>query len=228
MKFISVIPARKGSKSIKNKNIIKIKNKSLIEYTFDQINRSKLSSKDSYVITNDSRVKRIAKKYNFNTDYKRLNSLSSSKTPLLENLKHFVKWTDNSGIKYDYLVILQPTSPLRKSIDINKSIEIVNKKKSKCLVSLSESLEHPYESVFLNKKSRINFFLKNGIKYTRRQDFDRISYFVNGAIYITSKELIKKNKIIDYSKSDFTIMDKINSLDLNDHSELNLIKSLLS
>ena len=160
MKFISVIPARKGSKSIKNKNIIKIKNKSLIEYTFDQINRSKLSSKDSYVITNDSRVKRIAKKYNFNTDYKRLNSLSSSKTPLLENLKHFVKWTDNSGIKYDYLVILQPTSPLRKSIDINKSIEIVNKKKSKCLVSLSESLEHPYESVFLNKKSRINFFFK--------------------------------------------------------------------
>jgi CMP-N-acetylneuraminic acid synthetase len=228
MKFISVIPARKGSISIKNKNIIKIKNKPLIEYTFDQINRSKLSSKDSYVITNDSRVKKIAKKNNINTDYVRSNILSSSKTPLLENLKHFVKWADNSGIKYDYLVVLQPTSPLRKFIDINKSIEIVIKKKSKCLVSLSESLEHPYESVFLNKKNRINFFLKNGIKYTRRQDFDRRSYFVNGAIYITSKELIKKNKIIDYSKSDFTIMDKINSLDLNDYSELNLIKSLLS
>ena len=58
MKFISVIPARKGSKSIKNKNVIKIKNKPLIEYTFDQINRSKLSRKNSYVISNDKRVKK--------------------------------------------------------------------------------------------------------------------------------------------------------------------------
>ena len=122
MKFISVIPARKGSKSIKNKNVIKIKNKPLIEYTFDQINRSKLSRKNSYVISNDKRVKKIAKKNNINIDYIRPNILSTSKTSLLETLKHFVKWTENCKIEYNYLVVLQPTSPLRSHKDINKSI----------------------------------------------------------------------------------------------------------
>jgi CMP-N-acetylneuraminic acid synthetase len=89
-------------------------------------------------------------------------------------------------------------------------------------------LEHPYESVYLDNKKRINFFLKSQTRHYRRQDFDLKSYFVNGAIYITSKELIKKNKIIDYLNSDFILMDKMNSLDLNDYSELNLIKRLLA
>ena len=88
--------------------------------------------------------------------------------------------------------------------------------------------KHPYESVYLDNKKRIKYFFNSKKGYTRRQDFDRNSYFVNGAIYITSKKLIKKNKIIDYSKSDFILMDKMNSLDLNDHSELNLVKRLLS
>lgn len=228
MKFISVIPARKGSKSIKDKNIVKIRGKALIQYTFDQINKSKLKNVDSFVITNDERVKKIAKKNQINTDYIRPENLSTSKTSLFETLNHFVKWTNIHKIKYDYLIILQPTSPLRSFSDINKSMEIVKKKKSKCLLSLSESIEHPYESIFLKKKKKINFFLKKALKYTRRQDFDHKSYFVNGAIYITSKKLIQKKKIIDYSKSDFILTDKINSLDLNDNSELKLIKSLLS
>ncbi len=228
MKFISVIPARKGSQSIKSKNIIKINNKPLIQYTFDQIRKSKLSFLNSFVITDDMRVKKIAQKNNINTDYVRPKNLSLSTTPFVENLKHFIKWTDFSKIEYDYIIILQPTSPLRTYLDINKSIEIVNKKKSKCLVSLSNSLEHPYESVYLDNKKRINFFLKSQTRHNRRQDFDLKSYFVNGAIYITSKELIKKNKIIDYLNSDFILMDKMNSLDLNDYSELNLIKRLLA
>lgn len=228
MKFITLIPARKGSKSIKNKNRITIRNKPLIQYTFDQINKSKLSLRNSYVITDDFKVKKIAKKNNINTDYIRPKSLSSGRTPLLRNILHFIDWADTREIKYDYIVILQPTSPLRSIVDINKSIEIVSKKKSQCLVSISESLEHPYESIFLNKKNKINFFLKNGQNYSRRQDFDRNSYFINGAIYITTKEMIKKNKVIDYSISDYILMDKMNSLDLNDYSELNLIKNLLS
>ncbi len=227
MKFICVIPARKGSKSIKNKNITKIKNKSLIEYTFDQINKSKLDSKKSFVITDDRRIKKIAKKNNINIDYIRPYYLSTSRTPFIKNLQHFVKWTDIHKIKYDYIIVLQPTSPLRQAIDINRSMEVVAKKKSKCLVSLSESLEHPYESIFFKKK-KINFFLKKGSKYSRRQDFDRNSFFINGAVYITSKKLIQNGKIIDYSKSDFIVMSKINSLDLNDYTELKLIKKLLT
>ena len=227
MKCIAVIPARKGSKSIKNKNIIKINNKALIEYTFDTILKSKLSCLDSFVITNDNRVKKLATKYGVNTQYKRPEKTSTSKTSLLETLKDFIKWTESQIINFDDIVILQPTSPLRSYNDLNDSIKKIYKKNFSCLTSLSMSLEHPYESVYLDKKKQMHFFLKKGMKYTRRQDFDHDSYFINGAIYITSKKLINLGKVIDYKKSDFILMEKINSLDLNDQSELKLIKKLL-
>ena len=228
MRCIAVIPARKGSKSIKDKNIVRIKNKPLIEYTFDSLKKSNIDCQNSFVLTNDVRIKKIAKKFKINTQYKRPKKTSSSKTSLLETLEDFVIWTEKKSLVYDYIVVLQPTSPLRTYKDINISIKKTFKKNFSCLISLSESLEHPYESVFFDKKKKINFFLKKGLKYTRRQDFDYQSYFINGAIYITSKKLIKKKKIIDYNKSDFIIMDKKNSLDLNDHSELSLIKRLIS
>lgn len=228
MKFICVIPARKGSKSIKNKNIIKIKKKPLIQFTFDQIKKSNLALKNTYLISNDKRIKTLAKKNNINVDYERPDRLSNSKTPLLKTLKHFVNWTENKQIKYDYILILQPTSPLRSSSDINNSIRIVQKNNSECLVSLSESLEHPYETVFFDKKKRLNFFFKKSIKYSRRQDFDKSSYFINGAIYITSKSLIKRDKLINYDASDFLFMSKINSLDLNDYSELKILNKILN
>ena len=126
MNIICVVTARKNSKTIKNKNLIKINKLSLIEYTFRQINKSILKRK-TFILTDSDKIKEIAKKYKINTDYIRPKSVSLDNTSSAETLNNFSKWYRKND--YDAIVLLQPTSPLRTFIDINKSIEIFLKEK---------------------------------------------------------------------------------------------------
>jgi N-acylneuraminate cytidylyltransferase/CMP-N,N'-diacetyllegionaminic acid synthase len=222
--FAILIPARKGSKSIKNKNIIKLGKKKLVEYTFSQIPKNILS--DSYVVTNDKKVKKIADKYNINSLYNRPDSLSQDNTSLADTIIGFHNWIKKKK-KYDFYVILQPTSPLRKRKDIDNAIKIFKKSKSLTHFSVSNSIEHPYESVFITK-SKLKLFFSKAIKYFRRQDFDHESYFINGAIYITQATFLTKyRRIYSFKDLSFNVMDKKNSLDLNDKEELFIINKIL-
>ena len=175
--FIFIIPARKGSKGIKNKNIIKIKNKKIVEYTFETLN--KISGDRKYVLSDSDVIKKIAKKYKINTSYIRTTQLSKDNTKLIENLCDFDKFIDKK-LKFEHYVILQPTSPLRNYNDIQNSIQKYLKSKSDSLFSISPSLEHPSESIFF-KNNKIYYFHKS--KKTLRQNYKK-SYFINGAIYI--------------------------------------------
>tara|TARA_B100002052_G_scaffold296220_1_gene324179 strand:+ start:588 stop:1277 length:690 start_codon:yes stop_codon:yes gene_type:complete len=223
-KFAILIPARKGSKSIKNKNIIKLGKKKLIEYTFDQIPKKLLPF--SYVVTDDLRIKKIANKYGINFSYTRPKSLSGDKISLSDTILGFHKWLLKQK-KYDFYVILQPTSPLRKMKDINNAIKIFKNSNSQCHFSVSTSIEHPYESVFI-VKNKLKLFFSKALKFFRRQDFDYESYFINGAIYITHCSFLERHKsVYSFKKLSFNVMTKKNSLDLNDKEELFIIKKIL-
>lgn len=224
MKFISVIPARSGSKGLKNKNIYPINNKTLISYTFKQIKESKL--KNSYVLTNSKLIKKIASKYKINNQYVRPNSVSKSTSSLIDTIYHFFNWTEKKKIFFDYLMVLQPTSPLRSYQDINKSIDIIRKKKCKSLFSISESLEHPYETINVKKK-KWKYVLKKSKNFYRRQDFDIKSYFINGAIYIIHRDLIKKRKTYDKNNHSLLYMPKSRSLEINDIEDIKIIEPIL-
>ena len=92
--FVFIIPARKNSKGIKNKNLIYYKKKNLIEHTFKILNS--INKKNKFVITDCEKVKKIASKYSINIDYKRPKKLSGDKIELVDNLIHF----DNYLSKY--------------------------------------------------------------------------------------------------------------------------------
>jgi len=129
---------------------------------------------------------------------------------------------------FDAIVMLQATSPLRNFNDINKAIEIFKKGKYDSLFSISESMEHPYETIDLKKKSRkIKYILSKSTKFFRRQDFDLNSYFINGAIYIFKKKLILKKKMVNNRNHGFYIMSKIRSFDINDKSDLKIVTKLI-
>lgn len=224
MKFAIVIPARKNSKSIKNKNRYKIKGKALIEYTLKQSLLSKIKLR--FVITDDDKIKKISKKYKFNTSYIRPKHTSTDKTSTVDTLIHFVKSTMDK-YEYNYLVVLQPTSPLRSFQDIDDSVKIIKKNKSESLFSISESLEHPYESIILQKNQKWKYLLKDSKKFYRRQDFNLKTFFINGAIYIVSIKHLLKNKSMFSKKNSLYKMPKYRSLDINDHDDLELAKKIL-
>ena len=225
MKFLAVIPARSNSKSIKNKNMFPINKKPLIQYTFQELKKTFLKNK--YLLSDDIKIKKLAKKFNISTEYIRPKQLSKSTTSLSDTLFHFHKWTESKKIKYDYAVVLQPTSPLRNYIDINQAVKIVKKKKYKSLFSISESIEHPYEAIKITSSGKWQHVLPKSKKYYRRQDFDFKSYFINGSIYIIHKELIIKKKIYDKNNHGLLFMPKHRSIDINDSEEIKLVKYLL-
>ncbi len=224
MKILCIIPARSGSKGIKNKNIIQIGNKPLVQYTFEAVLNSRI--RENFVLTDSVKIKNIAKKFKINTQYNRPKKLSKSTTSLAETLHHFNKWLKRNKIKYDFMVILQPTSPLRDHKDINKCIQIIKKTKCDSLFSISESIEHPYEAI-IKKKENWKFVLSKSKKFYRRQDFDIETYFLNGAIYVSSNKLISQKKTFTNSNHSFYKMPKSKSLEINDKDEAFIIDCIL-
>ena len=112
MKFLGVVPARSCSQSIKKKNTFIVNKKPLIQYTFEELKKSLIKKK--YLLSDDKEIKKLAKKFNLSTDYLRPKILSRNTTSLVDTLFHFHQWAKNKKIVYDYLIVLQPTSPLIK------------------------------------------------------------------------------------------------------------------
>ena len=224
MRILGVIPARAGSKGIKNKNIIKLNNKSLIEYTFLAANKSLL--KNIFLISDCLKTKKIAKKYKINYDYIRPKKLSKDNTSLIQTFNHFNKWLKKNNYNYDYVMVLQPTSPLRSFKDINNCIKLLKVKKPLSLFSVSNSIEHPSETISIKKK-QWDYIINRSKKIFRRQDFGLKSFFENGAIYATHKSIIEKRKLYTKKNHICYLMPKTKSFDINDKEDLVICEKML-
>ena len=218
--FIFLVPARKGSKGIKGKNLVKINKKELIVRTFESLKGIKKENK--YVLTDDNKVKNIAKKYNIDTSYFRKKILSGDDVELIDTVKDFCIYLGTRKT-YKYVVILQPTSPFRTFLDIEKSLQKFKKNNYSSLFSISPSMEHPNDCIFIDKK-KIQYFINQ--KKSMRQ-FYKKSFFINGAIYVSEKKNIFNDKFINKKNHGTYIMKKINSLDLDDKEDLDLTRKIL-
>jgi len=223
---IALIPARRGSIGIKNKNIINLKNKPLIEYSFIKAIKSKLID-IIFLSTNDSRVIKIAKKYKQINIIYRNKELSNTKSLMKDVLCHSILTIKKQlDLKNFNLILLQPTSPLRKLKDINNAIQTFKKHKNlKTLASVSSPLNHPFEFLYYknSKLKKLITFKEN----MNRQDFKKF-YFVNGNIYIlNANEFLKKKVFVDKNTHIFKI-DKKFSLELDDYDDLKMMKGLMS
>jgi len=180
--FLAIIPARGNSQRIKNKNLFKLNNKPLIYWTVKSAIKSKYIS--SVCVTSDSnKILNYCKKFDVITIL-RPKKLSGNIIMPDEAIKHaYLKLKK----KYDFIVMLQPTSPLRTHKDIDNAIEIIIKNKSKSLFSSS------IESRFIWKKGKNNYYPLNYNFKKRPRHQDVSFYSENGAIYISESSLFTKN-----------------------------------
>ena len=221
--FIGIIPARKGSVRIKNKNLMILNNKKLIEYTLEQAIKTKGLDK-ILVTTDDERILKFSKKYKKVIFLKRNKKLSSSKSLLKNAIKNAIKYISNNlNIKNFNAIILQPTSPQRVSKDIDKAIKLFIKNKSKPLVSVSEPINNPCD-MLIKKKGKIEHVIK-GFRDSNKQKYNNI-FFINGSIYIYNSAFFLKNNSVLDDKITLFKMDKKHSIELDDKFDIKLIKSL--
>lgn len=184
-KILAIVPARGGSKGIPKKNIIDLLGKPLLYYSIKSAKKSKYIDK-VIVSTNDLEIAEVAKNLGADVPFLRPEDISGDKSKSIDAFIHAIKELEKLEEKYDYVLLLQNTSPLRQSWHIDEAIEKLIESGERSLVSVSEVTEHPCIMRTLNEKNETNN-LMNMSGDMRRQDFPPI-YIVNGAIYIQKND----------------------------------------
>ena len=141
-KVLAIIPARSGSKGIKDKNIINLNGKPLIAYSIEAGLKSKYI--DKVVVTTDGEeIAKVARAYGAEVPFMRPDYLSSDTAKTIDAVMHCIEEMKRLGEEYDYIVLLQPTQPLRQSWHIDEAIELILEKDEEALVSVSKVKDHP-------------------------------------------------------------------------------------
>lgn len=221
-KPICIIPARGGSKRIKNKNIKKFFGKPIISYAINLAKRTNIFQK--IVVSTDSlKIKKIAIKYGAEVPFLRSKNLSNDYSGTKEVIIDCIKKIKSENIKYHFC--LYPTSPLIKVKDIKKSFKKIKKLNYDFLIAVSKFNYSPLRALTVNK-NKISYYFKKYIK-KRSQDLPVLMQDT-GTFYIyNTNKLIKKNKrkIIPI-RSTYYEMSKERVIDINDHQDFKFAKKL--
>ena len=214
--FLAIIPARGGSKRLPNKNILDLNGEPLIGWSIKAGQNSKYI--DKVVVSSDSdKILDIAKIYQVDT-LKRPDNLATDTASTTDVLKHVLQIYNN----YQYIVLLQPTSPLRNEKHINEAIELLDKKNADAIISVTKMDHSPLWSNTLDKDLNMCNFLRDEVKNKRSQDLETY-YKLNGAIYICridkffeANSLFLKENIFAY------IMDRESSIDIDEEIDFKI------
>lgn len=182
-KILAIIPARAGSKGIPDKNIREIAGEPLICWTIRQALKSNLLDK-VIVSTDGEKVADISRKAGADVPFMRPKEFAQDHSPTSDVVVHALKFFENQGVLYDMVAILEPTSPLRKSSDIDNGVDLLCKcPEADSLISVGEvHAEHP----LIVKKIENNFvksYIDNAKKIHQRQQADA-AYFPYGVLYL--------------------------------------------
>ena len=227
--FLAIIPARGGSKSIKNKNLYLIREKPLIFYTITSAINSKYLS-DTVLSTDSKKIANYVKKFpKIKIPFFRPKKLAGDKILTLPVLKYtLLKYEKLVKKKFDFVILLQPTSPLRTSKDIDNSIKLLIKKKTDSLISVtSVGAHHPLRMKKILKNNRLTNFVnqKTFDNMKPRQTLPKV-FIRNGAIYIINRKLILKNRISSKKTIAFEMNEK-RSINIDDYKDIILLKDIL-
>tara|TARA_B110000027_G_C16097579_1_gene291530 strand:+ start:59 stop:736 length:678 start_codon:yes stop_codon:yes gene_type:complete len=223
MKILGFIPARAGSKGLKNKNMVDFLGKPLIYQTLTIA--KKLNISDIFVSTDSKKILAYAKKFGIKFDYLRPKKLSTSKSQITDAIFHGIEWLNNNNNNYDAVLVLQPSNPYRNFHEVNKMINRFKSKKIQSLISVSEAEEHPYK-YFKLKKNSWDFLEKKAIKSLNRQDYPNNYYVEDGSIYLSQINFLKKYKNFVIKNKTVLYKSSLKKIDIDTHEDLQIAKLL--
>ncbi len=193
-KIIGVIPARGGSKSIPRKNIKILRGKPLVAYTIEEAKKSKYLT-HLVVSTEDEEIKNISLKYGAEVPFLRPKELATDDALAIPTVQHTVITIEKiKNVKYDYVIMLQPTAPLRKTEDIDKALAMLIEADADGIISVVDVDNwHPMKMKKFDENSYLIDHQTPPVENPPRQILPRV-YMVNGAIYATKRDVfMEKN-----------------------------------
>lgn len=225
-KILAIIPARGGSKGIPRKNIKEICGKPLITYTIEAALKCEYIDR-VIVSTDDEEIAQVSKASGAEVPFLRPDELASDNSPtidcvidLLEKLKRDQQYTP------EYVALLQCTSPLRNSKHLDEAINELFISNRDGIVSVCEVEANPYWMNVI-KDGKLEYFIEEGRKITRRQDLPKV-YEINGALYIIKTDILIKEKTFECVNVGAYVMTAKESVDIDELLDFKIAELILS
>lgn len=220
--MIAIIPARRDSKSLPGKNIMDLLGKPMIAYTIEAAVSSKYID-DVIISTNCKEIERVAKEFGAKSHFLRPEELAQDDSKAIDNYVYTVdRLKKEFNYKINNFIVLQPTSPLRTTMDIDRAVELFVKNNADSVISYTKEY-HPVKwHKYINAERKFVNIFEESIE--NRQEYE-VSYFPNGAIYVFDYDLIK-NKLYYTDKSYAYVMPRNRSIDIDTLEDFEYLKYL--
>lgn len=222
--ILGVTLARGGSKGIKNKNLAKIKGKPLIYYTIKEAKKTKEIT--NYIISTDSsKIKEVAQKYKAKVPFLRPKKFSQDNSSSASALKHaLIECEKIFNKKFNYVVELMATNPLKKASDIKNVIKILLKNKSDSVIAVNQLFDHHPARIKKIVKGKLHDFAIKEKLESRRQDLKPNAYVRSGSIYAMSRRYVMNEKRYFSGKSLAYILPLERTINIDDKNDLIIAK----
>jgi len=219
-KILALIPARGGSKGLSRKNVLNLNGKPLIGWTIEAAQKSKYISK-VVLSSDDKEIIEVAKRMRCEVPFIRPASLAQDNSTSIDVVLHALENLE----EFDYVVMLQPTSPLRNTEDIDSCIKYVLDQDINMCVSVTKADKSPFWMYWI-KDEKLTPILSQKKMILRRQELPA-SYVLNGAIYVAKVSKFLEVKTFFTEDTHSFVMPKERSLDIDDIYDFKLCEILL-
>lgn len=221
---LAIIPARGGSKGIRNKNIAPVGQHPLIAWT---IAAAQISRHLNRIIlsTDSAAIAKVGQQYGVEVPFLRPADLARDDSPTVSVILHALRALEDCSP--DFVIVLQPTSPLRTSRDIDAAIELAMEKEADAVVGVTRAPLHPYWMKQVDAEGRIRSFLELDSRFSRRQDLPPI-YAPNGAIYLVRSDVLFDRETFYTDRTYAYPMPPERSLDIDSEWDLRVANLVLA
>lgn len=192
MKVLGVIPARGGSKGVKNKNIKPLAGKPLIAYTIEAAQHSQLTT--AIVSTDSEDIAEVSRQYGAWVPFLRPTNLATDSAKAIPVIQHALRFVEEQeGVTYDAVMMLQPTTPFRTGEDIDKALKLLERTGADSVISVVDAgAHHPARMKYLEGNRLIDPPYCEAYENQPRQEL-RPMYLRNGAVYLTRRNVLLRN-----------------------------------
>ena len=224
-RILAIIPARGGSKGLPGKNIKNLLGKPLIGWSISHAQESKYVD-EIFVSTDSQEIANVAETCGVKVPSLRPAYLASDTASSMDFIEYTINMMEEKGNHFDYLILLEPTSPLRDAEDIDKCLEmLIDHPTAKSIVGVCKSEgQHPISLTKINDGFLVPYIERT--KSVRRQDLEEL-FFFEGTVYATSIEGFRQYRLFYHKECLAYVVPKWKSFEVDDFIDFTIIEAIM-
>jgi CMP-N,N'-diacetyllegionaminic acid synthase len=227
-RILAVITARGGSKRIPGKNIRPISGKPLLAWTIEAALGCKHPLHAVVLSTDNADIAAVGRRYGADVPFLRPDNLATDASRSLPAVQHAVEFIEaRDGVRMDWVMILQPTSPLRLPKNIDEAIALTENADCDSIVAVTEMATHPVYAKKIDAEGLLSPFVLEEPEGLRRQDVGPPAYVRNGALYLTRRDILMDQNSLYGKRCRAYVMPPERSIDIDTEFDFRFAEFLL-